>query len=333
MKPLRTLPGLLLLAALVGCGDSSMDPGATMPEGEPAVPEGERIDFSRNTSFDGNVLSVDVGSDDAAVKLNTLRDAVATEEYRPPIPNHSGRSWVLRNAAHDSTSLVYALVSWDNDDPTDYLAAGWWVHVAQADPDPGNVERAIFIDGPEIDSGAPPTMPVTGQARYAGGAGGVVQYVYGADWGDLAGDYALGEYTATMTVVADFGDGTIAGCLGCVGDIEPERRHLAGVYEDVLEIDLPDHLAPVAEYEVHFAPSAYAAGGTFESTEARVTHPTRAVTEAEGFWGGSFSNVDDPDGHPRLVSGFSEAYFLEEDGSEVLLWGIFNALSEAMTPQ
>ena len=325
MKLLRTLAGLVLLGALVGCGGSSMDSGA-------AVTEGEHIDFSRNTSFDGNVLTVDVGSGEAALKLNTLRDAIATEEYRPPIPNHSGRSWVLRNAAHDSASLVYALVSWDNDDPTDYLTAGWWVHVPLEDPDPGNIERAIFIDGPEIDTADPPTMPVTGQARYAGGAGGVVQYVYGTDWGDLAGAYALGEYTAVLTAVADFGSGTIAGCLGCVGDIRPERRHLAGVYEDVLEIDLPDHLAPVAEYEIRFAPSAYAADSTFESTEVSVTHPTRTITDAEGFWGGSFSNVDDPSGHPRLVGGFSDAYFLEEDGSEALLWGIFNALSDAMTP-
>ena len=324
MQPIRTLIGLVLLGALVGCGGSSMNGGAD-------VTEGEYIDFSRNTSFDGNVLTVDVGSGDATLRLNTLRDAIATEEYRPPIPNHSGRSWVLRNAAHESTSLVYALVSWDNDDPTNYLTAGWWVHIALEDPDPADITRAVFIDGPEIDTADPPTMPVTGQARYAGGAGGVVQYVYGTDWGDLAGAYSLGEYTATLTAVADFSSGTIAGCLGCVGDIRPERRHLVGVYEDVLGIGLPDHLAPVADYEIRFAPSAYAADSTFESTEIRVTHPTRTITEAVGFWGGSFSNVDDPSGHPRLVNGFSEAFFVEEDGSEVLLWGIFNVLSDAMT--
>ena len=326
MKPFRTLLGLVLLGALFGCGGSSMDSGAT-------VTEGERIDFSRNTTFDGNVLTVDVGPDDATLKLNTLRDAIATEEYRPPIPNHSGRSWVLRNAAHESTSLVYALVSWNNDDPTNYLAAGWWVHIAFEDPDPATIGRAIFIDGPEIDPADPPTMPVTGQARYAGGAGGVVQYEYGTDWGDLAGDYALGEYTAILTAVADFDSGTIAGCLGCVGDIRPERRHLVSVYEDVLAIDVPDHLAPVADYEIEFAASAYGAGSTFESTNIRVTHPTRVITHAEGHWGGSFSNVDDPSGHPRLVNGFSDAAFVEQDGSEVLLWGIFNVLSDAMTAQ
>ena len=324
MKPFPTLLGLVLLGALFGCGGSSTDRGAT-------VTDGERIDFSRNTSFDGNVLTVDVGPGDATLKLNTLRDAIATEEYRPPIPNHSGRSWVLLNTAHESTSLVYALVNWNNDDPTDYLAAGWWVHFALEDPDPAAIDRAIFIDGPEIDPANPPTMPVTGQAHYAGGAGGVVQYVYGTDWGDLAGEFSLGEYTAILTAVTDFGRGTIAGCLGCVGDIQPERRHLVSVYEDVLGTDLPDRLAPVADYEIEFAPSAYGASSTFESTNIRVTHPTRVITHEEGHWGGSFSNVDDPSGHPRLVNGFSEAFFVEQDGSEVLLWGIFNALSDAMT--
>ena len=81
---------------------------------------------------------------------------------------------MLRNTAYDSTSLVYAVVSWDNDDPTDYLAAGWWVHVPLAARGPQNIERAIFIDGPEIDSMThPPDMPVSGQAHYVGGRGPV----------------------------------------------------------------------------------------------------------------------------------------------------------------
>lgn len=54
-----------------------------------------RIDFSRTTEFDGNVLTVDLSSGDRTLKLNTLRDVIATEEFRPPLPNQSGRSWVL----------------------------------------------------------------------------------------------------------------------------------------------------------------------------------------------------------------------------------------------
>ena len=84
-----------------------------------------RIDFSRTTEFDGNVLTVDLFSDDGnELKVNTLRDAIETESFRPSIPNPSGRSRVMRNTAYDSTSIVYAVVSWDNDDSTSYLAAG-----------------------------------------------------------------------------------------------------------------------------------------------------------------------------------------------------------------
>ena len=176
---------------------------------------------------------------------------------------------------------------------------------------PTHVERTVFGEGDGSDLVVDETtvgrvgqlacwehlQPLSKYAMYAQN-----EQVHCAAWPNLAlyrgGAYALGEYTATMTAVADFGSGTIAGCLGCVGDIQPERRHLAGVYEDVLGIDLPDHLAPVADYEIRFAPFAYNTDSTFESTEARVTHPTRTITEAEGFWGGSFSNVDDPSGHP-----------------------------------
>ena len=128
-----------------------------------------RIDFLRTTEFDGSVLTVDLTTPDGKVlKVNTLRDAIATENFRPPISNQSGRSWVLKNTARESTSLIYAVVSWDNDDPTDYLAAGWWVHVPVLDPRPDNIGRAIFIDGPEIDSANPPEMPISGEAHYLG---------------------------------------------------------------------------------------------------------------------------------------------------------------------
>ena len=196
------------------------------------VMEEGRIDFSRTTEFDGNVLTVDLSSDDRTLKLNTLRDAIATEEFRPPLPNQSGRSWVLRNTAYDSTSLVYAVVSWDNDDPTDYLAAGWWVHVPVAAPGPRNIERAIFIDGPEIDSTTnPPDMPVSGQAYYVGGAGGVVQYEFGSSWGGLAGQYALGEYTATMTPPTSTKAPSRA-ALVASGTSSRNADDIASVYED-----------------------------------------------------------------------------------------------------
>ena len=135
----------LALATVLAAGACSRGDGpAPMAEGTEGQEEG-RIAFSRTTEFDGSVLTVDLSSPEGrTLKVNTLRDSVETDVYRPPIPNHSGKSWVLRNFAHDSTSLVYAVVSWDNDDPMDYLAAGWWIHQPGREYDPDTTEYVIF---------------------------------------------------------------------------------------------------------------------------------------------------------------------------------------------
>ena len=311
--------------------------GACTSGGPEPVAEGMnegRIDFSRTTEFDGNVLTVDLSSPDGkTLKVNTLRDSVDTDVFRPAIPNQSGKSWVLRNFSQDSSSLVYAIVSWDNDDPTDYLAAGWWIHQPGREDDPETIEQVIFIDGPELDSGAnPPDMPVSGQARYIGEGGGIFRYSYGSGWGELAGKVVLDEYRGTMNVVADFEAGTLQGCMGCIGDIEAERENL--VY--LLGEGSPGGPAPVADYEIHFKPLAFNADGTFESgfdsAAGSVRHPGRNITGSRAFWGGGFSSVADAKGNPRLIAGFAHAEFTEEDGSEGFFWGLFNVLSDTLVP-
>ena len=42
----------------------------------------------------------------------------------PVQPNDSTREWTLADNHYDGRVLLYALVSWDAADPTDYLAAG-----------------------------------------------------------------------------------------------------------------------------------------------------------------------------------------------------------------
>ena len=330
---MRSLTIALALAAVLAagaCGSGGPDP---MAEGTNGQQEG-RIDFSRTTAFDGNVLTVDLSSPGGGtLRVNTLRDAVETGVYRPPLPGHSGKSWVLRNFSHDSTSLVYAVASWSNDDPADYLAAGWWIHQPGREYDPDAIEYVIFIDGPEIDAaGDPPAMPVTGRARYSGEGGGIFRYAYGSGWGALEGAVALDEYRARMDVVADFDRGTLSGCLGCVGDIEADREHLAYVLGE----DAAGAPSPVADYEIHFAPVAYGSGGTFESgfdgAAGSVRHPERRVMASRAFWGGSFSNVADAGGDPRLIGGFADAEFEEADGSGGFFWGLFNVLSGATVP-
>ena len=328
MRAASTILMTALILAMGGChlvGDS--DPMT----GETEETEEGRIDFSRTTSFDGDKLTVFVrDGEDGKLHLNTVRDAVETNEFRPRIPNRSGRSWVLRNTAHESTTQVYALVSWSNEDPADYLAAGWWLHQGEDDEYP---ERVIFVDGPEIDPLMnPPDLPVTGTASYRGRGSGIFGYAFGSDWDGLEGGYTYDAYRGEMEVVADFGAGTLSGCLGCTGDLVADRTHLEYRFEQLPEQYLPQVAAPLEEYEIHFSAVAYNADGSFESASdsaaASVRHPDREVTGSRGFWGGSLSAYDDGDGNPRLIAGFKDAGFEEEDGSRGFFWGVFTVLSD-----
>ena len=109
-----------------------------------------RIRFERNTNYDGQVLSI-LGEDGGRPTLTTARNAVdAGEPFRPLMPGHSGWSWTLLNTAQNSTTYAYVVISWANDDPTDYLAAGYWIHFPSYPGQYATVEAAGFIDGPEI---------------------------------------------------------------------------------------------------------------------------------------------------------------------------------------
>ena len=303
--------------------------GCTLGGGGGASDDEGRIKHKRIAVFDGRVLDLEVQADDGSIiKLNTARDTESSRSYTPDMPDYSGRSWTLLNTASDSTTLAYALVAWDNEDPSDYLLAGWWLHFPGLHPPALPVSQAedgLFIGGPEFGSSDTFHMPIKGEATYSGGAGGVYIYEYGANWGNLAGSEATEEYGATLTLTADFANRTVRGCLGCAGDINVERTHLRTILGRRPSDDLQ---APPTDYELHFGHTPFTQGGDFEQADVRVTHPERNVVGAVGFWGGSFSNRPDGDGNPRLVVGFTQSLFQEDDGSRGLFLGLFNALSD-----
>ena len=230
--------------------------------------------------------------------------------------------------------MGYAVVSWNDDDPTDYLSAGWWIHFANQrhpDIDPFHPDSAvyIFIDGPETDPRHQPPLPVEGAAAYTGGAGGRYLYKYGDHWGDAKGKISSAEFSATLTLAADFAVGTIGGCLGCEGDIEVQSLHLASAFQ-AFGPELVELLAHPRDYELHLAPTTFNQDGTFETDEGMtVKHPNRSIQEVHsGFWGGGLSNRRDSTGNPRMVSGFARALFSEADGSASYFAAIFNVLSQ-----
>ena len=131
-------------------------------------------------------------------------------------PNHSSREWLLAENHHDGKILAYAVVSWNDTDPADYLAAGWWLVYPPGVPYwmEDEATRGVFIDGPELDPTAPPELPTAGTATYVGAAGGLYAYRYGRAWGELADTTDLTEFTGPMALIADFDQSLLTGLPG-----------------------------------------------------------------------------------------------------------------------
>ena len=131
-----------------------------------------------------------------------------------------------------------------------------------------------------------------------------------------------------MALTANFADNTVAGCMGCIGDIDINRQHL------YLQLGFrrEEPLGLPTDYEVHFGATQINRNGTFEHTDVEVRHPTRPITGSSGFSGGMFSNVPDVDGNPRLAIGLTRADFDEADGSQGKFEALFTALGDSLRP-
>ena len=317
MRPTVILLGIVLVLAVSGCTRSPVDDD-----------EGS-IDFGRNTEFSGPALRVFLTLDDGReVSVNTADDAVDSRSAVTPIPGHQARDWTFIKEVEEGTSVAYALVSWDGDDPADYLMAGWWAEFpGQHLPDLSFRDSIQYslVDGPEIDPSTPPRLPLQGQASYAGQAGGLYAYVAGADWGEDEGAFVIDEYEGVITMTADFAGNTVRGCIGCEGDLVTRRAHF-GVF---LGDEVRDVQSIATDYELHLGEAPFNPDGTFEQAEVTVKHPERTVIHSEGHWGGSLSSIPDQEGNPRLAAGFSDAEFEESDGSVGEFFGSFVALSES----
>ena len=283
------------------------------------------ISFERNSAFSGPHLRVFLTlKDGTPLSVNTADDAVDTNPGSTPLPGHQARDWVFVKDDENGTSIVYALVSWDPLDTPDYLMAGWWAQFPdQHYPDisfEDSIQYAI-VDGPELEAFE---LPVSGQASYAGQAGGLYTYLPGSDWGEEQGMGFAEEWEGRITLSADFSDGTIGGCVGCEGDLVSRRAHFGFFLGD----ELHDTRMTIADYELHLGAAPISPEGTISHPEVTVRHPTRDITTLQGHWGGSLSNRPDADGNPRLAAGFVQTRFAEGDDSAGLFFGAFVAPSE-----
>ena len=126
--------------------------------------------------------------DGTEVSVNTVDDVHEALPGATPVPGHQAWAWTFLKEEDDGTSVAHSLLSWNPDDPTDYLVFGWRAlfpdqHLPNLSLD--ELVRWALVDGPELDHGIVSEVPVTGTATYAGPAGGLYSYQFGSDWGEV----------------------------------------------------------------------------------------------------------------------------------------------------
>ena len=286
------------------------------------------ITFERNSQFSTQYLRVfhDL-KDGTPVSVNTLDDAISTAQAETVIPGHRGQEWMFLKEEDHGTSRVHAVASWNPDDPGDYLMFGWWAYYPGQHPpdlDPYDRQGTVIIDSPEFDHAHPPVMPTVGTASYRGPVFGTYSYEPTDRPADVSSElesfYVRDGWEGQVTLTANFGEGTVSGCIGCDGDLV-HRDALVRIHHPDIEFD------PI-DYEIHLLEHPFnPEDGTIDGGVSEVRHPHLAVTDSDGGWGGFFSNRPDGEGNPRMLGGFGWNSF-EIDGGEALLVGAFIGLSE-----
>lgn len=184
--------------------------------------------------------------------------------WRPFLPNHVGRRWAFIESHTEGAALAYVLVSWDDDDPADYLAAGYWLWfpgtdsrllaLSAAEPD-------LFMEGTEIGSADLAELGVSDTATYVDEEGDVYRYRYGSGWTDVEERELAEEFGGPIEITTDFSDNAVSGCIGCTGDLEVRRQH----FYMLLRRCVAQPVAQPTNYEIRFCRKPIGAGGSFDN--------------------------------------------------------------------
>lgn len=295
--------------------------------------------ITHSSSRDDDGLSADVASatfDGSDVVLTIARADASPLVFRPspestevmdgisPIPDHSrAQEWIFADATDDRIAVATAAVSWADDDVTDYLAIGYWIHVGVdlENLSIGELEMGVFADGPELSLNPPPTMPVQGTATYGGPSRGTYGFLYGTeteDFGIPADSFESGEFHSIAALTADFGADTIEGCVGCGMGV-----YVSGTFTDADTGEEREFYGVPSPINVQLGPATIGNDGTFRNHAVILEHATVTSVSTSGAWGGQFSNRPDASGDPRLVAGSFAGQASTEGGSELGFVGLF----------
>ncbi|MDE0292398.1 MAG: hypothetical protein OXK19_07865 [Candidatus Dadabacteria bacterium] len=298
----------------------------------------ERADPTVNftvTRGDGSSLIFDSST-------QSVTDTIQKRALPPsPLRRHHLTSWLLFDYSESETLASNVAVSWHNDDPTDYLVAGYWMHL-KGDLGAGSVENVdvgVFIDGPEFFSSSP-RLPADGTALYRGRFAGMYTVYYDdplwlvIDPRLVSGFKESGELSGEILLRVDFANKTIEGCVGCVENLETTG---VTIHPDGTRSELYTKLSLAS---IKFAPAEIQeSDGTFRNTDITTSVseqklrindnivPVGYELPTTGSWDGKFSSrtaVDESE-HPGLVAGTTALQSRLPGGSRIRFVGSFFA--------
>ena len=272
-----------------------------------------------SASFDGRHIRVTVDRRrGSSLRFDSETNAIDSADFDPATEGYSGRIYALVDPTDSGISTALVHTRWNDADPTDYLAGGYWIFI-EADlgaPDLFIVGVGAFVDGPEL--AGTPTLPDLGTASYQGTATGLYAYVYGSGHADMAtGSAEIGEFSAIASLSADFAADTVSGCIGCTGGMTVSA---IGTTPEGEEFESAGEPVPA---RINLGPAAFDADGTFRNSDVGVEIDGRTIDRTSGAWGGRFSTVPDAAGAPRLVGGTAGAEWSESDGSRGVFVGTY----------
>ena len=291
----RIVPVLLgLVLALTACA------------GRELVEPDDSFRLERNTEFDGGTLRFFVTLEDGTVaSVNTDDDLIEVLPGATPMPDHRARALTFFKVRKEGTSLSHALLSWDPDDPADYLVFGWWAEFVGQSPPVLSLADSRAVRACRRPGARPwnraPELPTEGTAAYLGPAGGLYRYVPGAGPGEDLDNIVLEEYQGTIVLTADFFDGTVKGCIGCIGDLVTRRAHFGVILGQ--EVAAPQDTA--RDYELHLPSAIIRDERPFRARQGGPETPGADRNPVRGALGAAlFSSRRDSGGNPRLAARF-----------------------------
>ena len=276
-------------------------------------------------SFDGEVLTLYFYDGEGnEYTLNSAAHARSRQSREPMLPWHVGETLLLMEIDQGQTQLAYVVLNWDPDDPTDWLSTGWWLQTSgQLDLFESD-DFSAFFTGPEFSRDDSFNLPTEGTATYTGSSGGLFQYFYGSDTPEFEGEYTYAEYEGPSWFTLDFSNQFLWGCVGCTGQIKSQQVHLAEILGPA-DVPPPD----LSGYRIRLGPVRIKPDGTYENDILKVSHSEREVLDTWGYFGGALSARPDRDGNPRLMVGFYQGTFQEDDGGTGRFHGAYHGITEA----